>query len=597
MKIQAKNNGNTYEIEFKKYQGEERVLCPSCTSQRKQSNQKKKDFAWSHDSKTGYCHNCNETFFEYKNIEFKKKEYALPVWQNNTELNDEIVKYFEKRGISQLTLKSVKISSQIEWMPQHEGKVQAVCFNYFRDGKLINVKYRAAKKAFKLFKDGELIFYNLDAIKDSKECIITEGEIDAISFIEAGYKYAVSVPNGATTGSVNLQYLDNCIDYFENKDVIYIATDNDFNGNNLKNELIRRLGWERCRIIDFKDCKDANEYLVKYKGIELIKLINEAKEIKIEGIKCVDDYFAEMFLTKQNGKVRGSSTHISKLDAHFTHRKGEVTLWTGYNNEGKSAFLLYLAILKAKNEQWKFGIFSPENSPVPDFYDDLIHSYIGKSTDNYYHNVMTDDEYKYGASFINEYFYVIDPDENYNIDTILEKAKYLIKKKGINSIIIDPYNQIEHQMEKFEREDLYISRFMSKLKKFAVVYDISIHLVAHQKTPQGLINGDYPAPDLYWIKGGGTFADKADNVIGVWRPLRKSQPESTLVKIMVTKIKKQRLVGIPGDIDLFYSRSKAQYFENENMINNEYFQPINDFNNDILPQSNFDLQITDEIPF
>ena len=148
MKIQAKNKGNSYDVEFKKIQGEERIICPSCTSERKPSNQRKKDLAWSHDSKTGFCHNCQDTFFEYKEFEFKRKEYALPIWQNNTYLNDEIVKYFEKRGISQLTLKSVKISSQIEWMPQHEGKVQAVCFNYFRDGKLINVKYRAAKKAF-----------------------------------------------------------------------------------------------------------------------------------------------------------------------------------------------------------------------------------------------------------------------------------------------------------------------------------------------------------------------------------------------------------------------------------------------------------------
>lgn len=597
MKIQAKNNGNSFDVEFKKIQGEERIICPSCTSQRKQSNQKKKDLAWSHDEKKGFCHNCNETFFEYKNIEFKKKEYALPVWQNNTILSDKTVRYFESRDISQITLKSVNLSTQNEWMPQFNKSVEVICFNYFRNKKLINVKYRGPQKSFKLYKDAELIFYNLDAIKDSKECIITEGEIDAISFIEAGYKYAVSVPNGATTGSVNLQYLDNCIDYFENKETIYIATDNDFNGINLKNELIRRLGWERCKIIDFKDCKDANEYLVKYKGIALIELIKEAKEIKIEGIRFVEDLWEEMLRTKRNGKVRGTTTYINKLDAHFTHRKGEVTLWTGYNNEGKSAFLLYLAILKAKNEAYRYGIFSPENMPIADFYDDLIHSYIGKTTDPFYTGVMTDDEYTDGASFINNHFFVIDPDESYTIDTILDKAKYLIKRYGINSLIIDPYNQIEHQMERGEREDLYISRFMTKLKKFAVVYDISIHLVAHQVTPIVQSGQDYPQPDQYKIKGGGTFSDKADNVIIIWRPFRRSIPDSSLVKIMISKIKKQRLVGLPGDIDMFYSRSKAQYFENESLQNNTLFEPQIEYKDEIPINSNFDIQITDEIPF
>ena len=47
------------------------------------------------------------------------------------------------------------------------------------------------------------------------------------------------------------------------------------------------------------------------------------------------------------------------------------------------------------------------------------------------------------------------------------------------------------------------------------------------------INGreDYPKPRAYKIKGGGTFADKADNVIMVWRSYRLSDPFNPLVLI------------------------------------------------------------------
>lgn len=55
----------------------------------------------------------------------------------------------------------------------------------------------------------ELLPYNIDAIKGQKECIITEGEMDALSFIECGRTDVVSVPNGA---NANLSYLD---DYIE----------------------------------------------------------------------------------------------------------------------------------------------------------------------------------------------------------------------------------------------------------------------------------------------------------------------------------------------------------------------------------------------
>jgi twinkle protein len=49
-------------------------------------------------------------------------------------------------------------------------------------------------------------------------CVIVEGEMDALSLHEAGIHNVVSVPNGATLGTNNLDYLDNCIDYFTDKE-------------------------------------------------------------------------------------------------------------------------------------------------------------------------------------------------------------------------------------------------------------------------------------------------------------------------------------------------------------------------------------------
>ena len=62
-----------------------------------------------------------------------------------------------------------------------------------------------------------------------------------------------SVPNGATITGNNLDYLDSCIDYFEGKEKIIIAVDQDEAGENLKQELIRRLGAEACYTVDFGD--------------------------------------------------------------------------------------------------------------------------------------------------------------------------------------------------------------------------------------------------------------------------------------------------------------------------------------------------------
>ena len=186
-------------------------------------------------------------------------------------------------------------------MPQAGKEMNTVQFNYFRDGELINVKYRTGDKKFKMFKDGELIFYNVDAIHETDTAVITEGEIDTLSLYEAGIHNAVSVPNGASAGANNLQYLDNCTDYFEGKTSIILATDNDLPGVNLRNELASRLGVERCYRVSFKDCKDANEYLQKYGKEALAKVIEDREAFPVEGIFTARDLFDDLDLLYKEG--------------------------------------------------------------------------------------------------------------------------------------------------------------------------------------------------------------------------------------------------------------------------------------------------------
>jgi len=572
-----------------KTSGNVKVVCPKC-KERKGGGLTDKDLSVSISDGAWHCHSAScgwKGYLETTKIQNIKVEYKLPVWKNNTELSNKVVAWFESRGITQFTLRENKLSEGPEYMPQTRKEENTIQFNYFRDGILINTKYRDGQKNFKLVSGAELIFYNLDSIKDKKECIITEGEIDALSYWQIGFHNVVSVPNGASLGNNNFLYIDNCIDYFEDKEKIYIATDTDKAGINLRNELIRRFGAEKCFIVEYGEFKDAND-LLKANGVEALRqTIENAKEIKVDGIFNTNDVFATMLHEFRHGKNRGSTTYIKTFDKCWTHRTGEVTMWTGYNNEGKSNMLSQLLVLKAQMEDWKFAIFCPENYPISDYYDDLIHCYVGKSCDLHYNNVMTENEYVEAASFINEHFFVIDPEDDYSIDTIIEKTKFLVKRKGIRALVIDPYNQIEHKMTNGQREDLYISKFMSNLKKQSIKLDIAIHLVAHQLTP--FFNGkeDYPQPDQYKIKGGGTFSDKADNVVVVWRPFRKSNPSDTTVRIIVTKIKKQKLVGLPGEFDLHYSRAKNQYFEDQNVCWNE-FLTNNKKNENIEIQTEFD---------
>ena len=177
----------------------------------------------------------------------EEKKYTKPTWIQGSVISDKkIIEWFKHRGISHQILIDLKVTSKKEFMPQTSKEENCICFNYFINNELVNIKSRDGKKNFKLFKGAKLVLYNLDSIKESQEIYITEGEIDCLSIHECGIKNVISVPNGANN---NLGYLDNCWELVKDKKII-IATDNDESGIKLKLELAKRFGFDNCTYID-----------------------------------------------------------------------------------------------------------------------------------------------------------------------------------------------------------------------------------------------------------------------------------------------------------------------------------------------------------
>jgi twinkle protein len=281
-----------------------------------------------------------------------------------------------------------------------------------------------------------------------------------------------------------------------------------------------------------------------------------------------------MLETFKKGKVPGSKTYMRDIDniecngyrnKLWSWRPGELNLWTGYNNEGKSQALIFLCVLKAINENWKFAFFSPENYPPDEFFDDIIHTMLGKTTDKNHKSFnMTEREYLDAFERIKGNFFFVYPEDkegrpDFSIENIEKIFEYLIFEENVKAVVVDPYLKIRHEMMPGEQEHLYASRFMMDRINFTRKQNVSYHLVMHQTTPRKNSDGNYPPPNSYAIKGGGTFADSADNCLIVWRPLRGTDPTSTLVTIKSDKIKKQKLVGMPHEIEIDFDRQKNRY--------------------------------------
>ena len=257
--------------------------CPKCSDQRS-TNQKRKANCASYDWNTGVitCHHCGEKT-QMHNLEWKHesdKVYVRPENKSGT-LPDKAIEWFSSRGISSGTLSALRVGYGREWMPQTGQNENAIHFNYFIGDELINTKYRDGRKNFKLVKGAERVFYNLNSIFNTDSVVIVEGEMDVLALHEAGVYNAVSVPNGATIGSNNLDYLDNCIDYFADKEKIILALDEDEAGQALRYEFIRRLGAELCYIARFDEVKDANECLTRFGADKLRSVIDSATPVPL----------------------------------------------------------------------------------------------------------------------------------------------------------------------------------------------------------------------------------------------------------------------------------------------------------------------------
>lgn len=509
-----------------------------------------------------------------------KVVYTRPEWTNNTSIDDKTVNWFKGRGISQQTLLEAKVTSGPEFLPQVGKERNCIKFNYFRDGELINIKFRDAEKNFKMVSKAELIFYNLDSIKDQKEIIIVEGEMDALSFIEAGIKNVVSVPNGASKGTAKLEYLDNCYQYFEDATKIILATDNDDAGLALRKELMRRLDIDRCWEIDLKDCKDANEYLIKYGAIELVDCVTHARQVPVAGVQFAYTLKKDFDDLYENGLKPACNISVPSIDKLITYELGQLTTITGIPSHGKSYWLDFILTRLAVNYDWRVGMFSPEHYPVKLHLARLAEKVIGKRFSGT--NKMNVVEKDQALEFIDKHFYFIRPDdETFSLDNILNISKSLVLRHGINSLVIDPWNRLEHHVEKGESETLYISRMLDRLTNFKQKYNIHIFIVAHPtKIKKDRDSKEYDIPTLYDIAGSANFYNKTDNGMTVYRNFNEKT-----VDVHVQKIKYSHL-GEVGIAEFTYNTTNGRFIELNCPEDNSNYLHRNSIQMEITPNLN-----------
>ena len=547
------------------------TTCPKCSKDRRKK--KAKCLSVNTDEKIWLCHHCGWSGSllsgtdDSLGLHWRKPEFRKPEPMPKSDLPEATLDWLSKRGISEETAIDCGIGMKKVYMPQSEEEKMALTFPYYRNGDLVNVKYRSGSKEFRSEVNAERILYGLDDISDEDGVVIfVEGEMDKLSLYEAGIKQCVSVPDGAPSVesknySSKFEFLNEPrINGVEKGRTYIIAVDNDAPGQRLQEELARRLGKEVCSRVTWpEECKDANDVLVKHGKKVLAECIEHAEPYPIAGTFTASDLSDKLGELYDNGLEKGISTGWPCLDKHYLVRPGCFSVVTGIPCSGKSNWIDSMMVNIAKKEGWRFAIFSPENQPLEDHMSRIMEKYIEAPFRQGFNRRMTKEELNYAKDWVKEHFHWILPedDSEWTLEKILETARGLVRRYGIRGLVIDPWNELESGRGGLSETE-YIGMCLKRARQFARRYGIHLWIVAHPAKMYRDKDGSYPVPSLWDISGSAHWRNKSDSGVVIYRDL--SDPDSKLVDIHIQK-QRFRQDGAMGMASLRYNPIVGDYYE------------------------------------
>jgi twinkle protein len=564
--------------------GEQYVLCPQCSPHRKQGNQNKKVLGvraqeglwgcnhcgWGGHLKTSATAEKKPTLTNYKPIDYKASEP-----------NENIIKFFKSRGISPAVLLRNKIHKAKMFFSETNKEEACIAFPFYYGEDIVNVKYRTANKLFRQEKNALKIFYKINDIIGSETMIITEGEIDALSYEEVGFRYCVSVPDGAINANAinvekKMEFFENSYELLKNIKTVYLATDADSPGVRLRDELARRFGKSKCFIVTYPEgCKDANEVLTRHGRGALIKTIEDARPYPLEGIQYANSRKEQLDSLYADGYPNGAKTGWSQFDKHLRFYDSVFTVVTGIPSHGKSNFVDHLIIRLAVRHGWKAAIFSPENAKLEWHLQRLCEIVIGKPFLPGYEYRMSVEEKDAAMEFINNHFYFIQPsNEEYTMDNILDSTSQLVQRYGVKLLILDPWNMIEHDYKGTSETD-YTKKALNQLIYFTREHALHTIVVAHPAKMRKMAESKkYDIPTLYDISGSAHWYNKAEIGITVYRQYSEDLSETKATLIMFQKVK-HRHFGRTGMVKYDFNPSCQRFVERDSIDGANYLETTN----------------------
>lgn len=495
--------------------------------------------------------------FDYELDDGRPKHYR-PLKQPTEPIivREAAIAYMQSRGISREVCERYEVTVD-------KRRPNVLVFPFFDEQKTLRfIKYR--NMLFKKGMHGSKEWSSADAMPilfGMKQCegfdrlVITEGQIDSLSCAEAGVKNAVSVPMGCS----NFRWLDNCWEWVCRFKEVVVFGDYENGKMTLLDTIRARLPntvvVKAVKKADYLGVKDANELLMSYGKGNVLKAVNDAEIPKLRNVKELSS--VRSVNINELDKI---PTGIAELDKTIGGLiMGQVVLLTGKRGEGKSTFGSQL-LSNALDKGESFFAYSGE---LADFhfkrwidyqlagweYTEEAKNDFGEICYNIKPEALQriNEWYKHRA-FIYDNEYV--PEDGAELETLADTVEKVCQQYGVRLVFID--NLMTSMEFVQEQNNLYLeqSKFVGKLKKLAMKYQVVVILVAHpRKSNQDFSNDD--------VAGSSDITNKVDVVLNYSRS--KERATDSMLQVSKNRLFGRLKMGSEG-IPLLYSEKTKRIY-------------------------------------
>lgn len=466
-------------------------------------------------------------------------------------MGKDVIKWLQEvRGLDGALMAHMQVKAV-----DHPGLGLAVAFPYRRSGEVYAAKFRSEDKKWSSTAGVTRGLFNVDALSTDHDqpIVITEGEIDCLSVIQSGFGRCVSLPDGWTEQGNKTESLLDAEDALRKSPFVIVAGDNDAAGESLPRAVANILKGHDVRAVTWPEgCKDANDVLLLSGEGEVAACLNRAKRIDPPGGFITG--FSDLPPLSERRVLRAGD---SLLDQRLAFEVGAMSVGTGTPGAGKSTLTTYAAFRVAMHERVRVGFMSFETHPHRTR-DHMARLYAGRPFDR-----LAGPEVKKFNEAMDAHFRIVHRtygDRGHNLGWLESMVYTLAVRDQCKMIVIDPWNELEHQPEPGENLTAYINFALQQIRQWAEALEVHICVIAHPKKIEVSSQGTVRPPLGYDVADSAAFNNKPS--LGFTVHQEVTEAGAKFVRLITWKVRDTQLYGIQkGATDATFDIDRMDYAE------------------------------------